>query len=240
VRTVRGISKEHQMSVQVTRDSRAWLALAIASVGLSACSSGPTAPSSLSGGDAARGAVAASAPAASAGSGEAQINGADTIKITRGTLAVEARRTGTVTLRGSHGFRFEGRTLTGGVDPSSACGAFGPCQPGETVAFRAVWLGTDIPGTARVQGDDFTIQGNDGTSMFIELTGSFVAPAHLTDSASVTVPFTAVGRLFRGGTYPPFELTGGGQVTLTLEWDPFLGGWAITHSSFDFGNGPAD
>ena len=39
--------------------------------------------------------------------------------------------------------------------------------------------------------------------MYIELTGSFVAPAHVTDSASVTVPFTSTALLARGDPLPP-------------------------------------
>lgn len=58
-------------------------------------------------------------------------------------------------------------------------------------------MGTDIPGTARVQGDEFTIQGLDGTSMYIELKGSFVAPA-------------------RGISYTSFDFgNGGGQPALS-------------------------
>ena len=225
------------MAFWVTREYRPLVALALASMGVVGCGSGsPTAPSSLSAGGATVPAVPPSEASASLSTSGVQASGADTIKITRGTLALESGRPGTVTLEGSHGFRFEGR-IQSGNEPSNYCGPVNPCQPGATVQFAATWLGTDIPGSARVQGDEFVIQGLDGTSMYIDMTGSFIAPARLTDSASVTVPFAATGVLNRGYPLPPLQLTGRGDVTFTLEWQPLIGGWGITFSSFDFDGG---
>ena len=206
------------------RRSHTCFALAVAGVMLTACGSPPTAPSS---------GFPDAAPPATASASAASL----TIKITDGTLAIASGMPGSVMLKGSHGFTFDGRVYSSGLLPSSSCGSGNPCQPGATVPFTAAWIGTDIPGTARVQGDEFTIQGQDGTSMYIMLQGSFVAPAHVTDSTSVTVPFTATGLLARGNPLPPLELTGDGNVTLTLTWQPFIGGWGITYSSFDFGRG---
>jgi hypothetical protein len=227
------------MRFWLTRESRLFIALALASLGL-ACSSGtPTAPSALSASDAAPGAVTASVSAGSSPAGVAQTTAADTIKITQGTLAIDTGLPGTVTLKGSHGFRFDGRVSTSGLLPSFSCGPGNPCQPGATVAFTATWLGSDIPGTVRLQGDEFAAGcGDTCTTMYIELTGSFVAPAHLTDTASVTVPFAVSGLFSRFYPDPPLELTGRGSVTFTLEWQPFIGGWGISFSSFDFGGGP--
>jgi hypothetical protein len=53
----------------------------------------------------------------------------------------------------------------------------------------------------------------------------------------VTVPFAASGLLARGNPLPSLDLTGRGHVTFTLTWQPAIDGWAITYSSFDFGNG---
>jgi hypothetical protein len=158
-----------------------------------------------------------------------------TIKITDGTLALASGVPGSVMLTGSHGFRFDGRVQSG-LEPSAYCGPGNPCQPGAAVPFTAAWLGTDIPGTGRVQGDEFVTSLN-GPGLFIELSGSFVAPARLTDTTSVTVPFTASGLLSRDSPLPQFQLTGDGRVTFTLTWQPFIGGWGITYSSFDFRNG---
>jgi hypothetical protein len=225
------------MALWVTRESRSVIALAMASMGLVACSSGsPTAPSASSANGPAVHAEIPSASPASLSTGNVQATGADTIKITQGTLALESGLPGTVTLKGSRGFRFDGR-IQSGNEPSNYCGPFGPCQPGATVQFAATWVGSDIPGTARVQGDEFDIQGLDGTSMYIDMNGSFVAPAHLADTASVTVPFAATGLLLRGYPLPSLQLTGRGHVTFRLEWQPFIGGWAIRYSSFDFGGG---
>jgi hypothetical protein len=209
---------------RVTRESRSVIALALASMGLVACgSTTPMSPSSLSAREAAPDAVSASVSS-------------DTIKITRGTLALQSGLPGSVTLQGSHGFRFGGRTLSG-LEPSAYCGSFNPCAPGATVSFTATWSGSDLPGTVRVQGDEFPVGGLDERALLIEMTGSFVAPAHLTDTALVTVPFVATGLLSSTG----FQLTGSGQVTFTLEWQSVIDGWAIRFTSFDFGKGsPAE
>ena len=193
------------MAFRVTRGIRPCIALAVASVALAACGSSPTAPTPTSATNTAP--PAAAAAAASVGSNVIKING--------GTLALETERPGTVTLKGSHGFRFDGRVQSG-LEPGDYCGPTNPCQPAANVAFTATWLGSDIPGTARVEGQEFVIQGLDDTSMFITLTGSFMAPAHLTDSASVTVPFAASGLLARGNPFPSLDLTGRGNVTFTL------------------------
>jgi hypothetical protein len=96
------------MAFWVTRESRPFIALAIGSLGLVACSSPtPTAPSSASPIDAPPPAGTASASSASATTTAAELSAATTIKITQGTLALQSLRPGTVVLRGSHGFRFD-------------------------------------------------------------------------------------------------------------------------------------
>jgi hypothetical protein len=228
------------MAFWVTREWRPFIALAIVSMGLTACSSTtPTAPSSLSASDAAPHAVTASVSSASVATGGAQLTAANTIKITQGTLTLQTLVSGSVALRGSHGFRFDGR-ISSGLELSSSCGVFDPCQPGASVPFTSTWVGTDLPGTVRLQGDEFAIGSADSGSLYIELTGSFVAPAHLTDTASVTVPFAASGLLSRGYPFPTFQLIGSGEVTFTLEWQSAISGWAIRFSSFDFGGGRPD
>ena len=224
------------MAFRVTRDARPFIALAIVSTGLAACrSASPTAPSSLSASDAAPHVATASVSSASVTTATARLTAADTITITQGTLAIQSLLPGSVTLKGSHGFRFDGRAQSG-LEPSAYCGPFNPCQPGATVPFTATWVGSDLPGSVRLQGDEFEV-GLDPPTMYIELTGSFVAPAHLTDTASVTVPFAASGGLSRGYPFPVLQLVGSGAVTFTLGWDPTINGWAIRFSSFDFGGG---
>lgn len=230
------------MRFWLTRDSRSFIAAAILSTGLAACSrAAPTAPSSRSASDAAPHAAAASVSAASVTPGAAQLNAANTIKINQGTLGLASGTgsVGTVTLQGSHGFRFDGRVYGSGLTPSNYCGADSPCQPGATVEFTATWVGSDIPGTARLQGDEFSVGLlSERGAISPSLTGSFVAPAHVGDTASVTVPFALSGGLLPATPASiPFQLTGGGDVTFTLEWQASIGGWAITFSSFDFGGG---
>ena len=228
------------MAIRVTGRFRAFIAPVLVSMALTACSSAtPTAPSSRSASDAAPNAVTASVSSASATTGAAQLNAANTIKINQGTLTLQSGSgAGTVTLQGSHGFRFDGRVYSSGLTPSHYCGGGNPCAPGATVAFTVTWLGSDIPGTVRLQGDEFSVGNLAGINPV--LTGSFVAPAHVGDTASVTVPFALSGLLLPASQRPAFQLTGGGDVTFTLEWQAYLGGWAITFSSFDFGNGGPD
>jgi hypothetical protein len=230
------------MAFWVTRESRPFIALAIGNMALVACNSAtPTAPSSLSARDAAPHAVVASVSSASVTTVDAQLTAANTIKITQGTLALQTLVPGTVELRGSHGFTFDGAIISG-LELSAYCGPFDPCPPGTTLPFTATWVGTDIPGAVRLQGDEFRIGSADAGSMYIELTGSFIAPAHLTDTASVTVPFTASGLLSRvsqGDPLPTLQMIGSGEVTFRLEWQSEIGGWAIRFTSFDFGGGRA-
>jgi len=161
--------------------------------------------------------VTASASSASEITGATQLNAANTIKVNQGTLALQSGRgAGTVTLQGSHGFRFDGRVYSSGLTPSHYCGPDSPCQPGATVGFTVTWLGSDIPGTVRLQGDEFPVGNLDQPGGINPvLTGSFVAPAHVGDTASVTVPFALSGLLLPASQRPAFQLTGGGDVTFT-------------------------
>src|SRR3954470_17824222 len=147
------------MAIRVTERFRPLIAPVLVSMALTACSSAtPTAPSSRSASDAAPNAVTASASSASEITGATQLNAANTIKVNQGTLALRSGSgAGTVTLQGSHGFRFDGRVYSSGLTPSHYCGPDSPCQPGATVAFTVTWLGTDIPGTVRLQGDEFSV-----------------------------------------------------------------------------------
>jgi hypothetical protein len=224
------------MGFWITHRSAPLAMLAMLGAGVVACSSSvPTGPSALSSVDQSDRVGASISAASAAAAGGAQLAAADTIKITQGLLTLESNHPGTITLRGSHGFTFEGRTLSG-VDPSNACGTFGPCFPGDTVNFTATWSGLDLPGTARLGGTEFTDVGglNSPSSLTINLTGSFVAPPQA-ETATIIVPFS-VGGLFVSGN-GNFDLTGSGNVTFTLTWQTNINGWAITSSSFDFGGG---
>jgi hypothetical protein len=181
-------------------------------------------------------AVTATVASAAGASERVQIEGLDSIKISQGSLTLASGHPGTLTLRGSHGFTFEGRTLSG-VDPSLNCSGVNPCFPGQTVAFTGTWVGNDLPGTARLQGDTYTDVGglNSPSSLRIDLTGSFVAPAQAT-TTTIEVPFS-VGGLFVVSGVASADLEGRGTVTFTLAWNTALSGWMITSSSFDFGGG---
>ena len=151
------------MHSPITRAARAFVALAMVTMYVAACGSPPTAPSAPSASEAAL-PLAVSAAAA-----------ADTIKINQGTLAFQSRVPGPVSLRGSHGFRFDG-SIVSGLEPSGMCSSFDPCQPGTTVPIALNWDSTDIPGTARLQGLEFVVGNADSASLSIDLVSSFVSP----------------------------------------------------------------
>ena len=94
-----------------------------------------------------------------------------------------------------------------------------------------------MPGRARLQGQAFPVGSADSASLSIDLVSSFIAPAHVTDTVSVTVPFTSSGLLARVDGSPTLTLSGRGNVTFTLTWQTPNEGWGITYTSFDFGNG---
>jgi len=210
--------------------------LALFTLACAACgSSSPTGPSSLSASGVGTGTTVGSGSAGAHSTGGAHLAAADTIRIVQGQLTLESNRTGTITLRGNHGFAFEGHTRTG-LDPSNRCGPFTPCAPGQTIAFMAAWLGLDLPGSARLQGTEYVNVGGSisPSSLGIRLSGTFVAPAQ-GETASVTVPVTLEGTFATDEGF--FDLTGDGEVTFTLKWQTAISRWAITASSFDFGGG---
>lgn len=221
-----------------TGTSPAFIALALASLTVAACRSAPTAPSASDVSSTPPTGTAVESPPSSLSTGTTQAVGTNAIKITQGTLAFRTNVPGPVTLQGSRGFKFDGSVISG-LDPAFSCATSNPCQPGATVPVTPSWVGTDIPGTVRLQGVEYAVGSANTGSIYIELAATFVAPAHVTDTATVTVPFTTTGLLSLDYPLPQIPFSGRGQVTFTLQWQPFIGGWGIVHTAYDFGRGRA-
>jgi hypothetical protein len=221
----------------VSSDSLSMSRIAILSVVLTGCgSSNPLGPSPM----ASRPDVGADTVTVQSFIGDRAVTAAaDTIRIVRGLIEVAFRRPGTAELRGSHGFTFEGRTFSTGVDPNSACQTDSPCTPGETVSFTGTWAGSDLPGTATLEGKTFTGVGgvNSDSGLTVTVTGSFVAPPEA-ETATVTGPVEISGVFSSPAGL--FDLEGRGTATITLEWVEVQGltpTWVMTESSFQFGGG---
>ena len=211
-------------------------AASVLSVTLAGCgSANPIAPTPLA--DAAD--LQADVPAQQASMRNLTLLANDTLRLNGGTLVVAFRQPGTVELRGSRGFRFDGVTHSTGVDPNSVCQTDSPCIPGQTVLFTGTWAGLDIPGTAGMQGNTYEDVGglNSESALRIDVSGSFVAPPQAS-AATVVAPFTVSGVFQSPDGF--FDLEGNGRATLTLEWVEGSGitpTWVLREIRFDFGGG---
>lgn len=220
----------------VTRVRTSVPAVALSCLMLAGCgSTNPAAPTALDSPEL-EGLAAPAQPLSTASVG---LRAADTIQINGGTVTVAFRQPGTAELRGSRGFRFDGVTHSTGVDPNAACQTDTPCTPGQSVTLTATWSGIDLPGTARMQGNDYADVGglNSESALRIDITGSFVAPPQAT-SATVVVP-VAISGLFQSAD-GFFEIEGDGRAVLTLEWVAVQGltpTWVLRRTRFEFGGG---
>lgn len=147
---------------------------------------------------------------------------AGTVNITSGSLDMGPRN-GPLSLQGDRGFTFESRVSdAGGVfEPTQSCNdAPNRCVPGATVGLHARWVGSDVTGTATLDGVTYSNVGGQSSpnSMSVDFTGSAVLPA-MAASATVTAGFAFSGTFFHsstGGTTVQETLTGSGTATLSL------------------------
>ena len=170
--------------------------------------------------------------------------GADTIRITAGTLVGEpfgAR----VHLEGS-GLVLDGAgDVTGGRwDLGGFCrGTPDACGPGSMASLLASWQDHDFPGEATLHGRTFVVgmQTTTQGSAFVEFTGSAQLPLFKgTERITVSAPFS-----FRGSVLTPFDeltgnstltfLTGRGSATINMIWNTTAGGaWQFESALYQF------
>jgi hypothetical protein len=139
-------------------------------------------------------------------------------------------------LRGTRGFTLEATPLSTGRDPADLCIWSVECPPGTPISLDAVWAGTDLPGTATLQGQTFTLGGGgDGAAAYIGLSGTALAPPQA-EEATVTAPFELQEGHFswpapRGGGE---QFHGRGTATVFLRWREPWDSWYVTAVRYDF------
>lgn len=167
---------------------------------------------------------------------------ADPIRITSGGLDGNRQIANVTVSSPDRGFSMTGVGSTaGGIwAPSQDC--FPGCLPGSINSLEAYWLGSDFPGNATIDGNSYVIGGGNEASGSVRFTGSWVAPPHVSDTATVTAPF-----VFRGGfVFPSVEGVesemvpsfGRGLATLNLAWNRFDYGWELQTAQYRFSSDP--
>lgn len=160
---------------------------------------------------------------------------ADPVRIASGSLHY-TRGVGfsPVTLAGARDFTFTGRTGLGVFDPFDC--VLMPCAAGDTLSLRAHWSGSDLGGTATVDGATYTAVGSLGSnaSLFADFFGSLTVPS--TGVAAVrVVPFRFAGQfsIFEFDATRIYELTGQGLVTASFARTHPGGAWILDDLRYD-------
>ncbi len=165
---------------------------------------------------------------------------ADPIAITSGSLVL-TQQGGVLHMEGARGLAVDAR----GVGRASIieCGPITLCAAGSTVTLNAGWVGSDLGGTASIDGETFTVAlGTQTTGALSAIfTGSILLPAFAGDEpVSVTAPFNFVGILSYPaplGTVPPspVDLIGRGTATVDLTRTSFRpDGWTVSGVTYVF------
>lgn len=175
---------------------------------------------------------------------------ADPIHITRGSVFIasaEVADLGSVDLLGTQGFRLTSAVAPGGgqLGPFGQCGV-PECPAGTRIAFDIGLSGSSglLPGaTMTIGGDryDDVESINAMANIFLNFTGSIMAPEVGASRVSLSAPFSFTGRTF---ALTPFgeiahdeTVLGGGIGTLTLSpltLEGFPPGWTVESLRFDF------
>jgi hypothetical protein len=148
---------------------------------------------------------------------------ADTLAVTGGFADVSGSptspsHTATIELSGERGFVFSAVESTfGGVYlPAVECHV--GCAPGSPAGLRLVLSGTDLGGTATLNGVTYGPFGPPNWDAYLEFTGTVILPDTLSPTAVLTAPFTFSGFFFPGSgeTTSRYDLYGLGTATIFL------------------------
>ncbi|HUR35139.1 MAG TPA: hypothetical protein VM032_15150 [Vicinamibacterales bacterium] len=168
------------------------------------------------------------------------------ISVTSGALDMRFS-SGRLLVGGDHGFTLDSSVASiDGVFAPATCNASPrACVPGATVDLTALWVGSDVRGTASVDGRVFTGLGSmSGTShASIHFAGSAVLPPAGGSAVTVRAPFTFDGVFdhLDVDTAPVQDtLSGSGTASLSLVPSALVpGGWSIARVVYAFsGRGP--
>jgi hypothetical protein len=148
-----------------------------------------------------------------------------------------------IDLKGTRGFRLSS-TFEGPLGPLGNCS---PCAPGDRVRLDSIAVGSDVRGTATLQGKTYDRIGGGGNfdpGMLLDIRGDgFLAPPFTeATTAEMSAPFTFSG-IFSyypdGPSMPNVSetLTGSGIATVRLRKvafgsDPPV--WMVDTAVFDF------
>lgn len=161
---------------------------------------------------------------------------ADDLLMTAGHLDVQSLSAAALSLQGDRGFTFAGSTLTGISSAWQTC-LSGACAPGDTLSLLGSWSGSDVVGTATLDGITYTRIGsidNTTASLRVLFSGSFVLPPE-SGSATVVAPFVFAGEFSHTGAVE--TLVGSGVTTISLSWvTGFPARWRITRILYEFGD----
>jgi hypothetical protein len=172
--------------------------------------------------------------------------GADpfSVMVTSGFVQTNLRQGGDVSISGTEGFSLEGSVHLGSVPDG-----FLPRAPGSTIPIRALWSGSDLPGTLSLAGltfPNYTFGPTEGFGA-LEFTGNPVTVPPLGGIGEVTTltsPFTMLGFIRSPQLAGPgsgdirADLAGQGLATLTLQRISAENGWVARNLRFDFQPSP--
>lgn len=157
--------------------------------------------------------------------------GAESIQITSGALHGTGLTAPSPVRLVGEGFVFDGVGLNGIFGPFLGCQQ---CMPGTAVDLFARWVGSDLPGTATVNGTTFTGVGGllSDTSLDAIWTGSLIIPEDFSGGV-LSVPFGFTGGFFIPGG--KIDLSGAGTTSLTfVPYPDVAGAFRLTSAAYEF------
>jgi hypothetical protein len=165
---------------------------------------------------------------------------AQVVVIKKGAIIVPTRFPGleaaTIELSGTRGFSFVGGATGWGFSAMTECEE--GCLPGSMLSLDAFFGGSDLGGTARLQGTTYVDIGSFSSTENLVLltTGRVTLPAISDEPVSVTAPFDFAGQFSYVKNEEPGSvlLTGGGIATLFLQLTPDGMSWIVAAAEFEF------
>jgi hypothetical protein len=141
-----------------------------------------------------------------------------------------------IELSGTRGFRFEGGATGWGFSAMTECSE--GCLPGSVVSLEAEVAGSNLGGTARLQGTTYMDVGSLGSreNLILQFSGEATLPSMSDGPVAVTAAFDFAGQFSYVKDEEPNSvlLTGVGVATLFLEPSPDGMSWIVAAAEFEF------